>query len=162
MFGNFRGSQTLEVIDQGGLNPLFWGATIERDTSSIYLKVSRHDRPYQTTSPALHPRTSNDLTSCRHHPFSSRTRDADTVRQVINIGNKTVPLDISFDASYTKVNGTILRNDDPNAFNWINNQTAVVPQALGANASALSSVGSNGTFTWTVPTWSITVLQFDQ
>ncbi|GFZ49473.1 hypothetical protein JCM24511_07593 [Saitozyma sp. JCM 24511] len=119
MFGNLRGSQTLEVIDQGGLNPLFWGATIEQDTGSVYLKV-------------------------------------------INIGNQTVPLDVSFDASYTKVNGTILRNDDPNAFNWINNQTAVVPQALGTNASALPSVGSNGTFTWTVPTWSITVLQFDQ
>lgn len=81
--------------------------------------------------------------------------------QVINAGNRTLPLSVSIDAAYSKVNGTIMQNGDINGFNYVNNQTAIVPFPLGGNGTALPAKSSNGSFIWNVPLHSITVLQFD-
>jgi hypothetical protein len=131
----------------------------------------------------------------------------------VNTGNQTVPLTITFDTTYSSVNGTTLQTDNPNAFNYINNQTAVVPRKLkstdlptkgGASSStgshsrsstrsgSMTSGSANGqglatstataatetptgmrrrqsgmsgggmTWSWTVPVFSSTVLQFDK
>ena len=48
-------------------------------------------------------------------------------------------------------------NDDLRGFNYRNNQTAIVP--VPADLKGASS--DNGAFTWDVPKWSVTVLQFD-
>lgn len=77
--------------------------------------------------------------------------------QVINAGNSTVPLSVALDTTYSSVNGTILTAPDPNAFNFRNNQTAVVPRPLNLTAP----VAGNGSFVWNVPAYSITVLQVD-
>lgn len=55
----------------------------------------------------------------------------------------------------------MMAHDDINAFNYVNNQTAVIPRPLGANGTALPAKSSNGSFIWNVPIHSITVLQFD-
>ncbi|KAL0259617.1 hypothetical protein SLS55_005354 [Diplodia seriata] len=81
--------------------------------------------------------------------------------KVINAGNQTMPLSVAIDAAYSKVNGTIMQHDNINGFNFVNNQTAIVPYPLGANGTALPAKSSNGSFIWNVPIHSITVLQFD-
>ncbi|KAI9814218.1 MAG: hypothetical protein M1827_003384 [Pycnora praestabilis] len=78
--------------------------------------------------------------------------------KVINSGNNTVPLSVQLDQPYTNVNGTIITNPDPNAYNYRNNQTAIIPTPLSLSL-ATQSGGMN--FTWDVPGFSITVLQFD-
>jgi alpha-N-arabinofuranosidase len=80
--------------------------------------------------------------------------------KIINTGNQTVPLTITLDdQSYQKVNATTLQNDDPNAFNTVEQQDAVVPKALAEGQ--LPVRGPLG-FTWTVPVFSSTVVQFDK
>ncbi|KAL1637860.1 hypothetical protein SLS56_000417 [Neofusicoccum ribis] len=81
--------------------------------------------------------------------------------KVVNAGNRTIPLSVSIDAAYSKFNGTIMQNDDINGFNYVNNQTAIIPRPLGANGTAVPAKSSNGSFIWNVPIHSITVLQFD-
>jgi len=61
--------------------------------------------------------------------------------KIVNTGNKTVSLDLNFDASYTSVNGTMLQSDNPNAFNFVNNQTAVIPRMI--NGTALPQMSNN-------------------
>jgi alpha-N-arabinofuranosidase len=63
------------------------------------------------------------------------------------------------DQAYQKVNATMLQNDDPNAFNTAEQQDAVVPRAL--SDGSLPVLGPSG-FTWTVPVFSSTVIQFDK
>lgn len=78
--------------------------------------------------------------------------------KMVNSGNMTVPLTLNLDATYTGVNGTILTDPDLNAFNFRNNQTAVVPVPV----TGLPAMGSGAkNFSWDVPAYSITVLQFD-
>lgn len=84
------------------------------------------------------------------------------MRQLINTGNQTVDFALTLDASYTQVNATTLQNNDPNAFNYVYNQTEVVPRAVNASQLPQQTSSSNGTWTWTVPMFSITVLQFSQ
>ncbi|KAF2087112.1 glycoside hydrolase family 51 protein [Saccharata proteae CBS 121410] len=79
----------------------------------------------------------------------------DVYVKVINTGNQTVPLTVSFDTAFSSVSGTIITADDPNAFNSVDDQTAVVPRPLNLTAG-----GGNGSFVWGVPGNSITVLQF--
>jgi alpha-N-arabinofuranosidase len=80
--------------------------------------------------------------------------------KVINTGNQTVPLTITLDdQSYQKVNATTLQNDDPNAFNTVEHQNAVGPRSL--SDGNLPVLGPSG-FTWTVPVFSSTVIQFDK
>ena len=80
--------------------------------------------------------------------------------KIVNTGNQTVPLTIALDdQAYQKVNATTLQNDDPNAFNTVEQQDAVVPKAL--TDGQLPIRGSMG-FTWTVPVFSSTVIQFDK
>lgn len=58
---------------------------------------------------------------------------------------------------FSSVNGTIISAPDVHAFNFVNNQTEVVPKPLALPAS----VAPNQTkFDWQVPAYSITVLQF--
>lgn len=80
--------------------------------------------------------------------------------KVINTGNQTVPLTITLDdQSYQKVNATTLQNDNPNAFNTVEQQNAVGPRALlDGNLPVLGPSG----FTWTAPAFSSTVIQFDK
>jgi alpha-L-arabinofuranosidase len=70
-----------------------------------------------------------------------------------------VPFQLRIDTGYSTVNGTILSSEDPNAFNFRNNQTAIVPKPLDIPASATKN--KNGAFKWQVPAWSITILQFN-
>lgn len=72
-----------------------------------------------------------------------------------------MPLSVMIDAAYSKVNGTIMQNDDINGFNFVNNRTAIMPRPLGANGTEVPAISSDGSFIWTVPIHSITVLQFD-
>lgn len=37
---------------------------------------------------------------------------------------------MNFDSKYYSVNGTMLQSDDPNAFNYVNNATAISPMAI--------------------------------
>jgi len=77
--------------------------------------------------------------------------------KVVNSGNSSVPLTVGLEQAYSGVNGTIITADDPNAFNFRNNQTAVVPVPLDLSGST----SSDTSFSWSVPSWSITVLQFN-
>lgn len=82
--------------------------------------------------------------------------------QVVNTGNQTVDMSFSLDSSYTRVNATAIQNNNFNAYNTVEDQTAVYPQAVnGSGLPAQTSGNSNGTWSWTVPKFSITVLQFD-
>lgn len=92
----------------------------------------------------------------------------------MNAGNTSQTLDLTLDVPYQAVNGTILEAPIPgdlNAFNYFNNATAVVPkpiagltgfgtEALGYNATAVG-MGVGRSFNWTVPAYSVVVLQFD-
>jgi alpha-N-arabinofuranosidase len=79
--------------------------------------------------------------------------------KVVNSGNQTVPLSVDIDATYFSVNGTILTNPDLQGFNYFNNQTAIVPRPIEGLMS--NSTSGNGTFQWSVPAYSVSVLQFD-
>lgn len=83
--------------------------------------------------------------------------------KIINAGNATQPLGLTFDTPFTRVNGTILEPPTPgdlNAFNYRNNATAVVPKPLSFGTS-LGPYQANATrFSWEVPAYSIVVLQF--
>jgi len=115
LLNKYRGTETLPVEStKGGLNPLWWVATIDEAKDAVYLKV-------------------------------------------INSGNTTVPLDVVIDAAYSGVNGTIITYPDLNGYNYLNNQTAIVPKPI----EGLSSHSGNGSFEWDVPKFSISVLQFD-
>ncbi|GAB7352128.1 hypothetical protein MBLNU459_g2621t2 [Dothideomycetes sp. NU459] len=90
--------------------------------------------------------------------------------KVINTLNASVPLTVDITQSFTSVNGTILTAVDLNSYNYINNQTEVVPVPLQLNSTTPSP--GNGTasygnstggseWSWDVPKFSITVLQFN-
>jgi alpha-N-arabinofuranosidase len=142
MFAHHRGTETVPVTTvQGSFNPLRWVATIDDTTNEMCLKV-------------------------------------------VNSGNSSIPLTINLDTSYTAVNGTILvgfRPDSHSAyyfqsspkssltrpvqtsahlsdFNYLGNQTAVVPTPIG-NLPVIS--GSTSKFVWNVPAYSVNVIQFD-
>ena len=95
---------------------------------------------------------------------------------MVNAGNASVPLATNFDTAYKSVNGTIMvstetgdwtrritdvgqTNENVNGFNYRNNATAIVPMPASIPASAMAANGSS--FSWDVPAFSITVLQFD-
>ncbi|GAB7364183.1 hypothetical protein MBLNU230_g4734t1 [Neophaeotheca triangularis] len=116
LFASYRGTQVLPVTNsEGDFNPMFWVATIDEPSNSVYLKV-------------------------------------------INTLNSSVPLSVDFDCSWHNVNGTIITASDLNAYNFINNQTEVVPAPIEIDQDAVR--GEAGVFQWEVPRWSINVLQF--
>ena len=80
--------------------------------------------------------------------------------KVINILNDTVPLTIQLTQQFKDVNGTILTAPDLNSYNYIDNQTVVVPLPI-SNLNSSSSSGPQGTFQWDVPSFSLSVLQFN-
>ena len=89
--------------------------------------------------------------------------------KVVNAGGTTQRLDLALDVAYSRVNGTILeapRPGDLNAFNYFSNQTAIVPKAI-AGLEGFGLQGSGGDncsateFSWRVPPYSVSVLQFD-
>lgn len=89
--------------------------------------------------------------------------------KIINTLNASVPLTVDITQSFTTVNGTILTAVDLNSYNYINNKTEVVPVPLQLNSTTPSA--GNGTvpygnsssseWSWDVPKFSITVLQFN-
>lgn len=86
--------------------------------------------------------------------------DGHTDGQIVNTGNQTVPLTVELDdSSYRRVNATMLQSDDPNAYNRVESPEAVKPRSLGE--SELPVLGGSG-FTWNVPVFSSTVIQFDK
>ena len=87
---------------------------------------------------------------------SGRRKIGDLQFQVVNTLNKTVPLTVDLDVTFSDVNGTILTNEDINAFNYRDNRMAVVPVPL-----TLPPTNNQSKFDWQVPAHSITVLQFD-
>jgi len=76
--------------------------------------------------------------------------------KVVNTGNSSIPLTLNLDSSYSSVNGTILTSAQLTDYNYLGNQTAVVPAPI----SDLPST-SGATFTWNVPDHSVNVLQFN-
>lgn len=81
--------------------------------------------------------------------------------KVVNSGNASIPLSLSMmDAAYTSVNGTILTSTNLLAFNYLGNQTAVVPVPI-ANLSGPPAGTASSVFNWSVPAYSINVIQFD-
>lgn len=87
--------------------------------------------------------------------------------KIVNAGNTTQTLALRLDVAYSNVNGTILEPPTPgdlNAFNYFNNKTAIVPKAIsGLEGFGINHGGWTGdhVFNWTVPAYSINVLQFD-
>ncbi|KAI7377105.1 hypothetical protein KC336_g19636, partial [Hortaea werneckii] len=81
--------------------------------------------------------------------------------KVINILNASVPLTVNMPQKYQSVNGTILTGADLNSYNYIYNQTEVIPKPINfTNAPITYSPSSNGTFQWEVPRYSLNVLEF--
>jgi alpha-L-arabinofuranosidase len=61
---------------------------------------------------------------------------------------------MEFDTRVSNINGTILTHKIRNGFNYLNNQTAIVPKTLELGRA-------NGTtWEWGVPPASIVVLEF--
>lgn len=78
--------------------------------------------------------------------------------KVVNTLNASVPLSVDFDCEWRGVNGTILTADDLNSYNFIYNQTEVVPAEIGFEEGEVRA--EEGGFEWVVPRWSINVLEF--
>lgn len=83
--------------------------------------------------------------------------DADKVYlKVVNAGNTSEPLDVRLDVGYRSVNGTTMHADT------VDQETSILPQAIQhLQESNLGSWIREGNFSWTVPPWSVNVLQFD-
>lgn len=78
--------------------------------------------------------------------------------KVINIAAEPQPLSVALEAAWSAVNGTIITDNDPNGFNYKDNQTAIVPVPLNLTSTS-RAVGQ--AWNWTVPAYSINVLQFN-
>ncbi|TKA74779.1 hypothetical protein B0A55_03848 [Friedmanniomyces simplex] len=81
--------------------------------------------------------------------------------KVINILGDSIPLTVNIPQPYHSVNGTILTAADLNSYNYIYNQTEVIPKPLNISTPAPAAYGGNASFQWDVPRFSLTVLQFD-
>ncbi|THV87228.1 glycoside hydrolase [Aureobasidium pullulans] len=79
--------------------------------------------------------------------------------KVINTLNSTVPLSVNIPSAYSGVNGTSITASDLNSYNYVGNKTEVVPRPAEVESTASSANGS--AWSWDVPKFSITVLQFD-
>ena len=77
--------------------------------------------------------------------------------KVVNTLNATVPLQVDLDVGFATINGTIITNTNVSKGNDINDQQFVVPKPVKLPSN---SVCASGSFFWTVPAFSITVLQF--
>lgn len=73
-----------------------------------------------------------------------------------NAANATSPLTVSIESAWSAVNGTIIIGE-LNGYNYLNNQTEVVPVPLNISSTAHAA---NESWAWDVPAYSITVLQF--
>ncbi|PNS14682.1 hypothetical protein CAC42_1704 [Sphaceloma murrayae] len=80
--------------------------------------------------------------------------------KVINTLDQPIPLSVEMPA-YRSVNGTIITAADLNSYNYVNNKTEVVPKVLDLGAASVAGGGDGAPFTWSVPKFSINVLQFD-
>lgn len=90
--------------------------------------------------------------------FWAASIDEDVVYlKVINTLNASVPLGVDVTQAFCNVNGTILTARDLNSYNYVGNATEVVPRAADVGAVA----GNGSDWSWDVPKFSITVLQFD-
>ncbi|KAL9595196.1 MAG: hypothetical protein Q9219_006590 [cf. Caloplaca sp. 3 TL-2023] len=78
--------------------------------------------------------------------------------KVINTLNITVPLRVDLDVGFSGVNGTIITDQNVSRYNYVGEPDAVVPRPVELSGS---EVMGNGSFEWSVPAFSITVLQFD-
>ena len=78
--------------------------------------------------------------------------------KTVNTLNATVPLQVNLDIGVRDVNGTIITDGNVSRYNYIDDREAVVPRPIDLPADALKG---NGTFTWDVPAFSVSVLQFD-
>lgn len=76
-----------------------------------------------------------------------------------NIEAEPQPLSVKLESGWTSVNGTIITGDDLNGFNYKNNATAISSQPLDLKGNTKPRRG--GDWKWSVPGYSITVLQFD-
>jgi len=146
------GTQTLPVTtdDDSDYNPLFWAAQIDKPKNAIYLKIVN----------AGTRRSFHRTTNAQHAERSSL------------IGDSPQALDLTLDVPFRHVNGTILERPtlgDAHAFNYFDDKTAIVPRAIdGLQGSGPQGEGRKvkdelapALFNWTVPAYSISVLQFD-
>lgn len=83
--------------------------------------------------------------------------------KIVNAGNTTQPLSVELDAPISAVNGTILEppiTGDMYAYNEAYNHIILPRVIQGIETSSVNADGK-ATFDWTVPAFSIAVLQFD-
>ncbi|CZT42944.1 related to Probable alpha-N-arabinofuranosidase A [Rhynchosporium secalis] len=78
--------------------------------------------------------------------------------KIINTNGTMVSLTVDLEHKWATVNGTILSAPDKNNFNYKNNATEILPRPL--NLTQNRADHNNG-WTWNVPAYSITVLQFN-
>ncbi|KAF1991766.1 glycoside hydrolase family 51 protein [Aulographum hederae CBS 113979] len=78
--------------------------------------------------------------------------------KVINANATAVPLEVHIDAAWSTVNATILTSPDVDISNSRDELTAIVPKPVVFPEGLRAG---NGSFTWDVPGFSITVLQFN-
>lgn len=78
--------------------------------------------------------------------------------KVINTMNASIPLSVDLTSPYHGVNGTTLTAGSLDAYNDIANPNNVIPRPIQLPPSGYGN--GNGTFQWSVPKWSINVLQF--
>ncbi|KAI9051279.1 hypothetical protein LZ554_005380 [Drepanopeziza brunnea f. sp. 'monogermtubi'] len=90
--------------------------------------------------------------------WASSMEEGKVFLKVININSTVVPLTVDLETSWTSINGTIMSNADPNGFNYKDNATAITPLPLNLTSKA---PGGDGSWTWNVPAYSVTVLQFN-
>jgi len=84
--------------------------------------------------------------------------------KIVNAGNTTQSLSLQVDTPFVSVNGTILEPPtagDLNAFNYFNNKTAIVPKPIMGLQNITHGLNSSEGLTWTVPAYSVSVIQFD-
>ncbi|OWP02904.1 hypothetical protein B2J93_3484 [Marssonina coronariae] len=92
--------------------------------------------------------------------WASSAQEGRVFLKVININSTLIPLTVELETSWSSVNGTILSSEDPNGYNYKNNATAIIPRPLNLTSTKPAGDG-NGSWTWDVPAYSVTVLQFN-
>lgn len=76
-----------------------------------------------------------------------------------NSTSGSIPLKLSFDSPLRAVNGTIITHPTLHGFNYLNNQTAIVPQSIEGLPKPQKKAAA-WEWEWMVPGQSIVVLEF--
>lgn len=147
LFGRYRGSHTLPITNtNGNFNPLFWAASIDNITNTVFFKVS---------FPLVLPFSVSLSPPKRQALLDAIMTDEYTILQIINSAATPQSINLTL-PEFSTVNGTILTHSDVNAFNSLANRTVIKPEPL----ENPWRVGE-GRLEWEVRGFSINVLEFE-